>query len=223
MKKRAILCLSFLFLAGCAHFESSINNKESLRFNKKIKAIQLEIRSGKISKEELDHVYFVLKNTRDNFVHKMNGELDNQIYINRALGYKVIKDKNGNILKNHPNMGTYDFYDSENEPLLHFKMDADSWIKYGRYKEDYSTKTQRLEAYIKDLQDGVNRFIELKKSGKKLMIDGYNENQSWTLAFFIAAEREAQSKLFKKTSELKKDEVSQEIKKLCEQLKKIYQ
>ncbi len=107
-------------------------------------------------------IYLVLQNTQEYAVHNMMGHDGNSVYIHPVMDYEVVKDKKGNILKNHFNAGSYNFYSPTQKPLQHYELDIEPWIKYGNYPKDPTTKEVRSNYYTIDLVDGIIKTLDQK-------------------------------------------------------------
>lgn len=107
-------------------------------------------------------IYLVLQNTQEYAIHNMMGHEGNQVFIHPTKGYEVVKDKNGKILENHFNAGSYNYALPTKEPLKHYAMDITPWIRFGNYPKDPTTKQYRYNTYAFDLMDGIIKTLDQK-------------------------------------------------------------
>jgi hypothetical protein len=111
-------------------------------------------------------IYLVLQNTQEYAIHNMMGHEGNQVLVHPTKGYEVVKDKNGQILEKHFNAGSHNFASPTEEPLKHYVIDINPWIKLGNYPEDPSTKQIRYNTYAFDLMDGIIKTLDQKINSK---------------------------------------------------------
>ena len=64
-----------------------------------ILAANISYANDNISEEQI--IYLILQNNQEYAIHNMMGHEGNQVYIHPTKGYEVVKDKDGNILKDH--------------------------------------------------------------------------------------------------------------------------
>ena len=79
-------------------------------------------------------------------------------YVDKAYGYEIVLDRNGNIVTNPVNAGTYNFYNPkldgvESNPLIngnlkHILYDVLPYYGSGNSKQDPTTINQRLLRYL---------------------------------------------------------------------------
>lgn len=120
----------------------------------------------KFSNEQI--IYLILQNTQEYAIHNMMGHEGNRVHVDPIKGHEVVKDKNGNVLKNHFNAGSYNYASPTKEPLKHYELDIDPWIKFGNYPKDPTTKQVRYNAYVFDLVDGIVKTLEQQSISSKL-------------------------------------------------------
>jgi hypothetical protein len=111
-------------------------------------------------------IYLILQNTQEYAIHNMMGHEGNQVYVHPIKGYEVVKDKDGNILKDHFNAGSYNYASPTKEPLKHYELDIAPWIKLGNYPKDPTTKQYRYNTYVFDLMDGIIKTLDQQINSK---------------------------------------------------------
>jgi len=108
--------------------------------------------------EQLAIIRYVLKNTHENYIHKMRGETDNVVYVHED-GREAVYDKDGNLVTNSYNCGDFNYYSNETEPIKKFIYDIAAWLHWGRTKDDPTTFEERLYYYTYDLDRGIQNYI----------------------------------------------------------------
>jgi len=108
--------------------------------------------------EQLSVIRYILQNTGEVNIHKMRGETENKVYVNED-GREAVYDKDGNLVTNSYNQGTYNFYSNETEPIKKFIYDTAPWLVYGTASDDPTTFKERLYHYTLDLDMGIQNYI----------------------------------------------------------------
>jgi hypothetical protein len=157
MKKASLLFLMPIFLfVSCATTENS-GNVISETFNiDKLFAFQYE-KPANPNPEQLSVIYYVLKNTYENNIHKMRGETENKVYTN-ADGREAVFDKDDNLVTNSYNAGSFNYF-SNDEPIKKFLGDIAPWLQWGNAKDDPTSFSERLYYYTLDLDHGIQSYI----------------------------------------------------------------
>ena len=114
-------------------------------------------RPGNPNRNQLAIVHYILQNTFENNIHKMRGETDNVVYTNKD-GREAVYDKNGNLVTNSYNRGSFNFA-SYDEPIHKFLLDIAPWLKWGNAKDDPTSFQERLYYYTLDLDYGIQKYI----------------------------------------------------------------
>lgn len=108
--------------------------------------------------EQISIVRYVLKNTYEDNIHKMRGEKENKVYV-KDDGREAVFDKNGNLVTNSYNRGSFNFYSNTTEPIKKFIFDIATWLFWGNAKDDPTTFSERLYYYTLDLDYGIQSYI----------------------------------------------------------------
>jgi len=108
--------------------------------------------------KQLSIIRYILKNTYENNIHKMRGEKDNVVYVHED-GREAVFDKNGNLVTNSYNRGSFNFYSNEKEPIKKFLADIAPWLKWGNTPDDPTSFYERLYYYTLDLDYGIQKYI----------------------------------------------------------------
>ncbi|MBN2545271.1 MAG: hypothetical protein JXB50_05690 [Spirochaetes bacterium] len=138
------------------------------------------------NKNKLQFIFYVLLNTGEHYSHNLGGLTTNKVYVHKDGHGEAVYDKDGKLVTDSRNQGSYNFYPAQTAPLEHFSADTLLWIVWGNAKEDPSTKKERIEAYAKDFLDGC--FIVISNWGKMEELPENivkNEMQKNTLNFFL--------------------------------------
>ena len=109
-----------------------------------------------IPQRELSIIYFILDNTEEYHIHCMRGEDQNQVFIHPD-GTVVVVDKHLHPVTNY-NRGTIRIA-RKNDPIGHFILDTQPWLNFGVDSNDPTTIEERLEAYLKDMQNAIFVFL----------------------------------------------------------------
>ena len=132
-------------------------------------------------------IYTILAHTRESAIHQMRGQTDNKVYIHED-GREGVYDKNGDLVTNGYNDGTFNYANPITEPLLHYTMDISPWIQLGLSETDPTSTIERIYAYMGDLEAGIVRAHE------SLPFEPLDENHRWSgtgqlqaLAIFLKA------------------------------------
>ena len=118
------------------------------------------------NQEQLSIIRYILKNTYENNIHKMRGESENKIYTNED-GREAVFDKDGKLVTNSYNRGSFNNYSNEKEPIKKFLVDIVPWLKFGNAKDDPTSFNERLYYYTLDLDYGIQSYV-FKGSKEKL-------------------------------------------------------
>lgn len=108
--------------------------------------------------EKLSIIKYVLAHFVEDNIHKMRGETDNVVYITED-GREAVYDKNGDLVTNSYNAGSYNFYFAEEEPIKKFLYDTMPWLAMGNNNEDPTSIDERLYYYTLDLDYGIQDYI----------------------------------------------------------------
>jgi hypothetical protein len=121
---------------------------------------------------QLSIVNYILQNTFENNIHRMRGERENRVYTNKD-GREVVYDKNGNLVTNSYNQGSYN-YGSYEKPVKKFLLDIAPWLIWGNTPDDPTSFNERLYYYTLDLDYGIQTYI-LKGSQGEIEEIHFNE------------------------------------------------
>jgi hypothetical protein len=110
------------------------------------------------NQEQLSIIRYILKNTYENNIHKMRGETENVVYVNDD-GREAVYDRNGNLVTNSYNRGSFNYYSNEKEPIKKFLFDIAPWLKWGNTRDDPTSYNERLYYYTLDLDRGIQSYI----------------------------------------------------------------
>ncbi len=109
-----------------------------------------------IPDRELSIIYFILDNTEEYHIHCMRGEEQNQVFVHND-GTVVVFDKNHHQVTNY-NRGTIRIA-RKGDPIGHFILDTQPWLNFGVDSNDPTSIEERLEAYLKDVQNAIFVFL----------------------------------------------------------------
>ena len=167
--------LIFIYLVMVILFNScSIIKNERLNI-RKLFSFDYE-RPIKPNPEYLSIIRYVLKNTYENNIHKMRGETENVVYVHED-GSEAVYDKNGNLVTNSWNRGSFNYYSNKTEPIKKFIYDIAPWFLWGNAEDDPTAFDERLYYYTLDLDRGIQAYI-FEGSNEILEIVNFNK-LSW--------------------------------------------
>lgn len=101
-------------------------------------------------------LFTILANTNEAAIHQMRGESENRVYINDD-GREAVYDKDGELVQNGYNDGSYNYAHAKDEPLLHYILDTSPWLLWGMSEVDPTSIKERVYAYMGDLEGGIRR------------------------------------------------------------------
>ncbi len=76
---------------------------------------------------------------------------------------EAVYDKDGNLVNDGVNDGSFNYFLAKTEPFEHFIHDNLVWVKLGNSKTDSSTPKERANALTKDLMDGALKTLHMKE------------------------------------------------------------
>jgi hypothetical protein len=138
-------------------------------------------------KTQAAFIFSILYYTTELNIHRMNGQTENQVFVHDQGG-EAVYDKNGDLVTDCVNKGSFNYAHYKREPLEHFSIDILPWLRWGNCREDSTTINQRIEAYTLDFQAGFE--IASSDTGGYFLptdFDPSNPTLSVTLAFFLKA------------------------------------
>lgn len=165
--KKSLFIVLFLFISGAIIFSQDnekLNISQLFSFNYE--------RPRNPDQDQLSIIRYILKNTYENNIHKMRGETDNVVYVNKD-GREFVYDKDGKLVTNSYNQGSYNF-GSYDEPIKKFLLDIAPWLKWGNTKDDPTSFNERLYYYTLDLDHGIQSYI-FKGSDETLETVSFNK------------------------------------------------
>jgi hypothetical protein len=122
--------------------------------------------------EQLSIIRYILQNTYENNIHRMRGENDNQVYAFKD-GREAVYNKNGELVTNSYNQGSFNYYSNETEPIKKFLFDIAPWLQWGNTRDDPTSFNERLYYYTLDLNYGIQKYIF---EGSKEKLEGISLN-----------------------------------------------
>jgi hypothetical protein len=183
-----------------------------------------KIVSGQIPEKHNAILYTILKNTNEACIHQQNGAKDNEVYIMNDGQKEFVYDKNGEIVKDGINDGSYNYYHPFKEPLYHFSFDISPWIMLGQSRKDSTTVGSRIYAYMGDIEGGIHRAL---KEEIRLKGNWKDDGELQALAVFYRAIQEGDAEilfdLFEPDAKVTDKEVIETLKRLNRGFNKIYE
>lgn len=222
------------FFALSTSIDASMTPKQMRQFMQqtekglKLDEVIQKIQNGGISQSHLQIIYLVLRNTPEYYSHNLNGVTGNKVYVHKDGHKEAVYDKNGKLVQDGINDGSYNYFDRNKEPLKHFSFDTNPWIIWGSSPKDPTSKKERIFAFVSDLEAGLRKSLEQKDQLKDIKKDKWDrEGQIQALAIIIMAQEKGKSKpiheLFdKKASSIKDRELIEVLKGIEAGLNKMY-
>ncbi len=149
-----------------------------------------EIQKGNISSKRTSILYAILQNTSEVCIHQQNGAKDNQVYVHQDGHKEAVYDKNGKLVQDGINDGSYNYFHPTKQPLYHFTFDISPWIMWGQSRTDSTTVKSRIYVYMGDLEGGIRKAIKQKQ---KLRANWKDDGQIQALAVFMRAIEEGKA------------------------------
>lgn len=102
-------------------------------------------------------LFKVFSNTLEIHSHQMNGADDNVIYFNKETGQETVFGSDGKSVEDCENKASGNYAHPIKDPFNHFFLDSYPWIMFGNCPEDKTNRKDRVKAYLKDFQVGMER------------------------------------------------------------------
>jgi hypothetical protein len=136
--------------------------------------------------EHLSIIRYILQNTYENYTHKMRGETDNRVYTNED-GREAVVDKNGELVTNSYNRGSFNYFSNKTEPVKKFIFDTAPWLKWGNAPDDPTSFNERLYSWTLDLNYGIQSYIFEGSSEQRESVpfDDLSENEKEVYVIFL--------------------------------------
>ena len=138
--------------------------------------------------KHLNMVYFILMNSSEFYTHQQRGAVDNKIFTSEDGHSEVVYDKDGILVQDGINDGTFNYFHPSQMPLKHFLYDIHPWIMGGLSSKDPTLKQERIGAYSNDFARGILKSLVLKNELEEHWKETWdNRDQLKVLALFIKA------------------------------------
>jgi hypothetical protein len=148
----------------------------------------LGIQEGKYQSEHFAIIYLVLKNTYEFHIHNQRVKTRNSVFVHPDGHREAVFDSNKKPVKDGINDASYNYYDEKEAPLRHFTYDISPWILWGNSKQDPTSPSERIYAYLGDLEGGIKEAFQNKDELEFIVRNRWKKpGQSDALAIFIKA------------------------------------
>jgi len=152
------------------------------------------IEKGEIESRRLQIIYLILQNTPEHHIHNLNGVTGNKVFVHIDGHSEAVFDKDGKLVKDGVNDGSYNYFDGTRHPLKHFAFDIHPWIIWGNSSKDKTSKEERIYGYVCDLEIGIRKALDAKESLKEIKKENWDKDgQLQALAIFILIQKEART------------------------------
>ncbi len=135
------------------------------------------------TKYELSVIHFILKNTKEINIHRMRGETENEIYIDKDGHREAVYDKDHKLVTNY-NKGSYNYSPYGEKPIRHFIDDILPWLKWGNAEDDPTSLNERLFYYTLDLNHGIQSYIFSDEELPEILFDPLPDEEKAVYIFF---------------------------------------
>jgi len=110
---------------------------------------------GEPTAEQISLIRHWLAHTSEASIHQMRGATGNQVFRHTDGHREAVYDKDGKLVQDGINDGSYNYAHPVEEPLKHFNRDILPWILWGNSRTDPTTVEERLDAYSRSLGGGL--------------------------------------------------------------------
>ncbi len=176
-----------------------------------------------ITEKQIAIIYAILKNTHEVRIHQQNGARENVVYVSKDGHSEVVFGKDGKRVQDGINDGSYNYYHPSLQPLLHFTYDISPWIQWGTSRQDTTTITSRIQAYMGDLEGGILRAL---KQQKIFRIKPSQKGQYVALAIFLQVIEQGKAEklfqLFTPQKEITDEEFVDILQRIYQGFQKVY-
>ena len=104
-------------------------------------------------------LYVALQYTPELNIHRMRGATENKVFVSKDGRMEGVYDKNGDLVTNCVNQGSFNYFNRKLEPLKHFEFDTLPWLKSGNCKTDPTDLQERLTAWVADFEIGLRQAL----------------------------------------------------------------
>jgi len=181
------------------------------------------IQKGTISPKHTSILAAILKNTTEVRIHQQNGAKENTVYLGPDGHKEAVYDKDGKLVTDGVNDGSYNYFHPSKEPLYHFSFDICPWILWGQSPTDSTTVKSRIHAYMGDLEGGIRRTLKQQKRPKG---NWKPDGQIQALAVFMRAIQEGKAQtlfaLFEPQAKVTDKQIKDVLTKLNRGLETVY-
>jgi len=143
--------------------------------------------SQDLSISEKDIVFLMLAQTQEFKIHQMRGATGNKVFLHKDGHKEAVFDKDGQLVKDGFNDASYNYAHPIRDPFGHYTKDIEPWMTYGASRKDPTSKKERIDAYVLDLEDGIIRarklWPELSAEFRKVPQTHANFPKSWAKVF----------------------------------------
>ena len=183
MRKLTILICG-IFLTMTLYSEETINLLYQLPNGSEFEVFQKDIEIN-VTDAEKKIIYYILQNITELNRHRMRGEEGNTVYYKENDGAEVVFDKDGNLVTNSYNKGSYNYYIATEDPIKHFLYDSLPHLALGNAREDPTSILERTFYFSLDLDRAIQIYIFNHDDFLELEIDSdFTEAEEKIFAYF---------------------------------------
>lgn len=176
-----------------SNFVSGLNSKFELE------SIKISDLSKVPMRKHSAVIFTILLHTHELEIHRMRGAIHNVVYTgpegHKEAVFEFDLDENGMPIEetSRPvtdcfNEASYNYYHPSEFPYAHFTADILPWLEMGNCRNDPTSISERIEAYILDFNRGMESIINTSSGYyAPKFIDGKNDSQLEGLSFLLKA------------------------------------
>lgn len=186
MKKLLLIVLTG-FLCACASQPSVESMSQSMNRQFELASYTSDDLKNSDFEQQAAFIYTVLSHSVEVWTHRMNGEVGNMVFVHES-GAEIVFDANKNRVDSCENAGSFNYAHYQRQPLAHFTVDTLPWLLWGNCRQDSTTVSQRVEAYMRDFSDGLHHVNNaIMALSIPVDFDVTSPGNSEALAFFNSA------------------------------------
>ena len=157
------ICLTILLAASFLSNASAQLSQQSQRkfvsmLPKEVSSKADQLRTDTTSRDTVSRIALLLSNTHETQVHRMQGQDENRTFLHKDGKKEAVYDKNGDLVKDGINDGSYNYFHPQKDSFRHLTFDMAPWIKLGASRTDPTSIKERVHAYSADIFAAVSRI-----------------------------------------------------------------
>ncbi len=174
-----ITLLAWVMLAGAAR--AQLSESDQATFIKQLHAsVSLaecitRIENGKVPKKSLQAVVAILRNMHEVEIHRMRGASENKVYVSKDGKKEAVYDREGKVVKDGINDGSYNYFGEREDPLKHLTFDIAPWLLFGSSRNDPTSCQERAHAYAADVFAAIALALQAESDDSDVVLPKLDE------------------------------------------------